>query len=189
MRITRDEAAAALSDIDATTSRLGERRGYHVAGPILMLWGLVWLCCYSAMGLLPPEQWGWSWLVGDAIGIVGTIVLSARANACAGEGVGRRGMGWRPFAAGVAIAVFIGATLSIFGVEDPNAFMTFPGIVCGAIYFTIGLMHRPRYLVIGSAVFVASLIGFFGFPDILPFWMAGVGAVGLFLGGLWMRSA
>ena len=186
MRITPDEAAAALSDIDATTSRLGARRGYHVAGPILMLWGVVWLCCYSAMGFLEPEQWGWPWLVGDAIGILGTVLLASRAR---GGAAGGQWSGWRPFVAGLAIVAFIGATLSVFGVADPNAYMTFPGLVCGAIYFTIGLLNRPRFMVIGTAVFVASLVGFFGFPDILPFWMAGVGAVGLFVGGLWMRSA
>ncbi|RZJ41308.1 MAG: hypothetical protein EON87_16400 [Brevundimonas sp.] len=188
MNITRDEAAAALSDIDATTGRLSQQRSYHISGPILMLWGVVWLVCYSAMGLLPPEQWGWTWLIGDALGIVGTIMLSSKA--CAPwQGVAGRGMGWRSLLAGLAIAAFIGATLSIFGVQDPNAFMTFPGIVCGAVYFIVGLLHRPRFLVIGTAVFVASLIGFFGFPDILPFWMAIVGGGGLLIGGLWMRSA
>lgn len=186
MRITRDEAAAALSEIDATTSRLGARRGYHVAGPILMLWGLVWLCCYSAMGFLAPEQWGWPWLFGNTVGVTGTILLASRAGTGSS---GSQWSSWRPFVAGLAIAAFVGATLSVFGVEDTNAYLTFPGLVCGAIYFTIGLMHRTRYLVIGAAVFAASLVGFFGFPDILPFWMAGVGAVGLFLGGLWMRSA
>jgi hypothetical protein len=189
MRITRDEAAAALSDIDETAGRMGRRRSYHIAGPILMLWGVVWLICYSAMGVLAPEQWGWSWLVGDAIGILGTLVLSARAGSGAGESSARRGVGWRALVAGLAIAAFIGATLSIFGVEDPNAYMTFPGIVCGAVYFIVGLMHRPRFLVIGTAVFLASLVGFFGFQDILPFWMAVVGGGGLLIGGLWMRSA
>lgn len=188
MNITRDEAAAALADIDGATGQIHVRRVYHVAGPILMLWGVVWLCCYSAMGLLPPEQWGWSWLVGDVIGIVGTILLSSRS-ARAGEGSARRGMGWRPFVAGLAIAVFIGATLSIFGVDDPNAYMAFPGVVCGAVYFTIGLLRQARFMAVGAAVFVASLVGFFAFPDILPFWMAGVGGVGLILGGLWLRSA
>lgn len=186
MTISKSEAEAALSDIARTTGRSYTHRGYHIAGPILILWGVIWLVGYGAMGVLPPMQWGWLWLVLDAIGIPATIVLAVRGR----RGSGARGLdAWRPFLWAVAIGGLVGATFAVLRPTDVNAFIAYPGIVTGFAYFVFGLMHMMRKAAVGAAMFVATLIGFFLFPDILTWWMAGVGGIGLILGGLWMRSA
>lgn len=70
-----------------------------------------------------------------------------------------------------------------------GAFLAYPGIVTGFAYIVFGLLHMPRMALIGLALFVATLIGFFAFPDILTWWMAAAGGIGLILGGVWLRSA
>jgi hypothetical protein len=78
MGISRTEAASALTDIERTTGRSRELKGYQIAGPILMVWGVVWAIGYSAMGLLPVERWGLVWLPLDVAGMAATILLSRR---------------------------------------------------------------------------------------------------------------
>lgn len=185
MRITRDEAAAALSEIDETTGRLGQQRGYHIAGPYLMLWGVIWMIGYGAMGVLPPEQWGWVWLVLNVLGVGASIALGTRARRAAGH----KGAGWRSIIGMFAIFGFVAATFSLLQPSDPAGFMAYPGILAGFLYAIVGLVKQPRFLVVGATVFAATLVGFFFFQPVLPFWMAVVGGGGLLIGGLWMRSA
>ena len=68
MGISRSEAASALTDIDSTAGRSRLLKSYHVAGPILMLWGVIWTIGYSGMGLLPVERWNMIWLPLDVAG-------------------------------------------------------------------------------------------------------------------------
>lgn len=186
MTISKSDAQAALADIARTTGRAHTRRGYRIAGPILILWGVIWLVGYSALGVLAPAQWGWLWLALDLFGLTGTIVLAAR---------GRRGAAtgamdvWRPILWGAAIAALVAATYVMMRPTDLDVFLAYPGVIAGFAYMMFGLMRMMRMAVIGAAVFAATLAGFFLFPDILSFWMAGVGGMGLIAGGLWMRSA
>lgn len=186
MNISRDEAAAALAEIDGATGQIRERRSYHVSGPILMVWGVAWAVGYSGMGLLPEPQWGWVWLAVNTLGVIATIVIAGRAS---GKSASASPGSWRMFAMMASILAFVAAVLNLFGTENLNAVIAFPGVLAGMIYALVGIWGPRRYLWVGVAVFAASLVGYFAFPDILAFWMAAVGGGGLFLGGIWMRSA
>jgi hypothetical protein len=184
MSISPQEAAAALSDIDRTTSRSRELRGYNIAGPALLIWGVVWVLGYSAMGLLPRGEWGLTWLVLDVIGAVLTvIVMRARRSARPAA------QGWKIAAGALALAVFIGATFAVFGAHGTGATFVFPTLVCGMVYIGVGLMRMPRLAIVGAAIFVGALVGFYAFQPWLAFWMAGVGGGGLIAGGLWLMKA
>jgi uncharacterized membrane protein YjjB (DUF3815 family) len=52
----------------------------------------------------------------------------------------------------------------------------------------VGLAVATRYLAIGGYMFAITLLGYFGFREVLPFWMA-AGCLGLLLGALWLRRA
>jgi hypothetical protein len=67
--------------------------------------------------------------------------------------------------------------------------IVYPGLMTGLVYAGVGIAFAPRYLWIGAAVFVASLVGFFFFHPWLAYWMAAVGGGGLLLSGLWLRRA
>ena len=107
MTLSKQDAAAALSDIEQATGRGQTLRAYRSAGPVLILWGVIWIAGYVAMGLLPDQRWGWIWLWLDLIGVVASVVVSRRS----GLGtMASRAAGWR----GLAVAVFIGVALAIF---------------------------------------------------------------------------
>jgi hypothetical protein len=184
MGISRTEAASALTDIESTTGRSRVLKGYRIAGPILMVWGVVWILGYSAMGLLPPEQWSLPWLVLDVAGIVATVLMSRR-----GQGAAKVGTGWRIGASALAIMAFMTATYLVFKPTSVDPAIVYPGLMTGLVYAGVGIAFAPRFLWIGAAVFVASLVGFFFVHPWLAFWMAAVGGGGLIVGGLWLRRA
>ena len=184
MGISRTEAASALTDIESTAGRSRLLKGYHVAGPILMVWGVIWALGYAGMGLLPAEQWGLVWLPLDVIGVVASIVLG-RGH----KGKAAAGQAWKMWAVAVAICAFMTATYAVFQPTSTDTFIVFPGLIAGGVYAGFGIAAAPRYLWIGAAVFAASLIGFFFFQPWLAFWMAAAGGGGLFLSGLWLRRA
>jgi hypothetical protein len=188
MGISRTEAASALTDIEQTAGRSRVLKGYQIAGPILMVWGLVWAIGYSAMGLLPAERWGLVWLALDVAGIVATLLLSRRPLALS-KAAGRPGTGWRIGASTVAITAFIVASYVVFQPTTIAPGMVYPGLVAGLVYAGVGIVFMPRFLWIGAGVFVASLVGYFLFQPWLAFWMAAVGGGGLFVAGLWLRRA
>lgn len=182
MSISRPEAVAALSDIDRATDRSQTLRGDRFAGPILMLWGIIWAFGYAAMGVLPARQWGTCWVGLDLLG----FALTAFA---ARSGGGMRQGRWRGLLVSVAAMVFAGTTLALFRGRSVDAYFVFPGLLCGFIYFALGIWRMKRLAWIGLAMFVASLLGLQVFPQWMAFWMAAVGGGGLFAGGLWLRKA
>lgn len=185
MGISKTEAASALSDIEQTTGRSHELRGYRIAGPILTVWGVIWIVGYLAMGLLPQKAWG-VWLPLDVVGVVLTILLARRGPAAARTGIAT---GWRSMVGGLTVAAFIAATFALFRPTSPDVLLAYPGVVCGAIYVVAGLWRMTRFVWVGAAIAAASLVGFYFFQPWLAFWMAAVGGGGLLLGGLWMRRA
>lgn len=187
MAMTPNEAAAALSDIQRTTERGQVLTGYRIAGPILMMWGLIWAAGYVAMGLLPVERWGLTWLVLNVIGITGSLVLSRGAGRSAGRG-GATAMNWRMIVGMLAILVFFFSTFALFQASRIEPYLAFPGLVTGLIYVGMGLYKMTRYLWIGVILIIATMVGYLFFQPWLTFWMAGFGGGGLFLAGLWLRK-
>lgn len=184
MGISKTEAASALTDIESTAGRSRLLKGYHVAGPILMAWGVIWVLGYSGMGLLKPERWGLIWLVLDGVGVAATILLSR-----AGRGGAKTNHGWKIIAGVLAVLAFYVATFALFQPTSIDAAIAYPGVVTGLVYAGVGIAFAPRYLWIGAAVFAASLVGYFYFQPWLAFWMAAVGGGGLIVAGLWLRRA
>lgn len=182
MSISREEAASALSQIDQATERSREMKGYRIAGPILMAWGVIWAVGYCGMGILPIRQWGWMWLGLDVLGVALQLIILRRYG-------GARSRSWKPAVATVAIIAFVAATQHIFHASSPGPYLIYPGLVSGFAYIMLGLWRMPRLAWIGAAMFAASLAGIYLIPDGLNYWMAAVGGIGLFLGGLWLRKA
>jgi len=188
MGISKSEAASALTDIESTAGRSRLLKGYHGAGPILMVWGVIWALGYGGMGLSPPEIWGWIWLPLDVIGVVVTVLMSRGAKG-AGKAAGQADMGWKIVAGVLALLVFFAATFTLFSPASIEAATAYPGVVTGLVYAGVGIAYAPRYLWIGAAVFVASMVGYFFFQPWLNYWMAVVGGGGLIVAGLWLRRA
>jgi hypothetical protein len=185
MGISKSEAASALTDIESTAGRSRLLKGYHVAGPILMVWGVVWVLGYCGMGLLPPGQWGLVWLPLDVIGVVASILLGRRGKSRADSA----GKAWKMWTTMLAIVAFMAATYAVFKPTSTDVLIVFPGMIGGLVYAGFGIAAAPRYLWIGTFIFVGSVVGFFLFEPWLAYWMAVVGGGGLFVSGLWLRRA
>jgi hypothetical protein len=178
MTISPEQAASALSQIDQTTERSRELKGYRNAGPILMMWGVIWAIGYCASGLAPQAHWVWPGL--QILGMALMLILQPRQT---------NAIRWRRVAAPLAIVAFVFVTLQLFHASSPGPYLIYPGLVCGFAYMMLGMWRMRRLAWIGAAMFAASLAGFYLIHQGLTYWMAAVGAIGLILGGYWLRKA
>jgi len=191
MVLTKDEAAAALAEIDTTTRRGGMLKGYRIGGPILMLWSVIWALGYLNMGLLPPTFWSWTWFGLDAIGAIGSVLLAQRLKGQAGVGGkgGRADVTSLRMLGGMGVVIlFVLAVFSVLRPTDPAGYLAFPGLLVGTIYAAVGVFLARRYLLIGAVMFALTLIGFYAFKEYLAFWMASASAA-LFVSGVWLARA
>ena len=179
MTLSRADAAAALQDIDAATTRSRALHGYQRAAPHLIIWGVAWAVGYTVTDLAPAWT-GPAWLSSVVIATGGDIA-AARSG---GKGEGNGAL----FAAVFAIfLIFIGATIAVMGPHEPKQVGAFIPLVVAAVYAVIGLMDAPRMLVLGGALAALTLFGFFALPAHFLLWMAVVGGGSLILGGIWLR--
>jgi hypothetical protein len=189
MVVSKSEAAGALRDIEQAQNRVGEMRGYRIAGPYLIGWGLIWAIGYVLMALRPMTEWGLIWLPLDLVGIGVSIIAGIRGNrAVPATGPGNAAT-WRVIVGVLFIAAYIAATYMLFAPHDVRPFLLYPGMVVGAIYVMMGLACLPRLGWIGAAIFLLTVAGLFIPRDFLLYWMAAVGGGGLMLSGAWLRTA
>ncbi len=67
MDLSRQDASAALDEIEAAERRARQNIGYRDASPFLILWGVVWLLANAATDLLPGYG-RHAWPVGSLVG-------------------------------------------------------------------------------------------------------------------------
>lgn len=196
MEITQDDAQRALQDIAAVSDRTKRALSLGPAPEILMLWGLVWMCCYAG-NQFASQLSGPIWLVGVAAGTIGSCALGYRSSKSVTKtdgtkdpNIGKIGLAW--------CALFGYAVLWVF-ILDPNggersgelasmqtsAFIaTIPmfGYVVG------GLWLGRFYVWLGLIVTAITMVGLLGFPQFFWIWMAFFGGGALFATGLYMRK-
>lgn len=182
MTISRDQAADALKEIEAVAARSKELKGYAIGAPILMMWGVICMVGYGAGALNPT--YGAIWLPLSLVGAIATFIMARRANRDARDRVGPR-IGWT----WAALLVFYVALFAVLRPKDPNQFAAFPALVVALSYVLMGIWTWPRYVVLGAAVGILTLVGYFALAPFLSLWMAIVMGGGLVLGGFWLRRA
>ena len=190
MAISQAEAATALRDIEQTTARATEMRAYSYASPHLLLWGVVWVLGYGAMGYAAPRDWGLIWVPLDLVGVVGSAVIAARARARASAGAVDSGA-FSPVAMLMALlftALFVVCTFTVCAPARPEPYLVFPALVLGLVYVVAGVWKMQRLAWIGAAISTLTMAGYVFMAPWLGYWIAAVGGGGLILGGLWLRK-
>jgi hypothetical protein len=183
MPLSPADASAALSDVAAAEARSRAFRGYQSASPHLIIWGAAWAFAY-AVSDLAPHWTNPTWLGVVALATGGDI-LAARAD----RQRRARDTGGAGFAGLFGIFfVFIASTMAIMQPKGTGQVGAFIPLVVAASYAVIGLMDRPRMLVLGGTLAALTLFGFFALPAHFLLWMAVVGGGSLILGGLWLRQ-
>ena len=191
MTVTRDDAAAALRNIDTAERRAQTAFGYRSGAPYLLLWGAVWIAA-GAVGVLSPGNAGFGWLAADIAGLIGTAYLVAiQARRCSADGARggeRRGI-IRFVAMAAILAAFIALTLSLFAPVSGVAVQTFIVLLVAAAYATLGCWFGLRFAAVGAGLAALAACAFHLAPAHAALVVPLLGGGALILAGLWMRRA
>jgi hypothetical protein len=183
MSIDSQQAASALSDIDAIVRRVRQSRIYNVASLMIIMWGALAFAGYVATYLSPRSGY-YSWTAVYLTGIAGSFVVSRFDQA-------RKGV--RTFDLRILAALVLFIAFGIFccwlGHFTPRQLGTFWPLYFMLVYTVAGLWIGTAFVVIGLGIAALTLIGYFFVGDAFDLWMAFIDGGGLILGGLWMRRS
>ncbi len=182
MSIDRQQAASALSDIDAIVRRVRQSRIYSLASLMLILWGALTAVGYVATWL-SPRNGGAVWTAIYVAGIAGSFVIGKYDHAR--DGI--RTFDMRMLAAFCLFIAFGVFCSSVLGHFTPRQLGTFWPIYFMLVYSIAGLWVGYAFVAIGLGITALTLIGYFFAGDWFELWMALIDGGGLMLGGLWMR--
>ena len=188
MDVTPQEASELLSQKDAITALMHNHSMYRKMGPILILWGIIWMVCFPLTAMIPAYN-GWIWLIGDGIGFAGSFLLGRRFNVSvhsASSSVMRSRVlwFWLAFLAYGCLWMFLlapaGETRSVLFIVTMVMFA----------YVAIGILARIAFMTwLGLAVTVLALVGFLLFshqPRVLNVWMGISGGLALLATGAFL---
>lgn len=183
MTIDSRQAAEALSEIDEIARRVRQSTIYDITSQMLVMWGAL-VFAGNIASFLWPRSAGYIWIGVDAVGIAGSFAISA-------YGYPRTKI--RTFDMRTLIALLLILAFGIFccwlGRFTPRQMGTFWPVYFMLFYTLAGLWIGYAYVVIGLAITVLTLIGYFFVGAWFEPWMAVVNGGGLILGGLWMRRS
>src|SRR4030088_1923450 len=180
----RQEAAAALDDIEQIGRRVRQSRIYNLASLMLIMWGALVFAGNIASYLWPREA-GYIWVAVNAAGFAGLLTIGTFES----RGMSVRRFDLRMVAAFVLFFVF-GILWSIaLGHFTPRQLGVFWPTYFMMVYTIVGLWIGPAFVAIGLTITALTLIGYFFAGDSFDLWMAVVNGGGLILGGLWMRRS
>lgn len=181
MMVDRKEASAALGEIEAVTRRVRQSKFYRISSTIMVLWGVL-VALGNLITFAAPAWAGFAWTGVHGLGVAGTIVAAAFENRRAARAFDLRMLAAYLlfFSFGFLWTVgFVHLPPRLLGVFWPTYFMF--------AYAIAGLWLGFAFSVIGLAIAVLTLIGYFWAGAWFDLWMAAVNGGGLVLGGLWMR--
>ena len=188
MEVTPQEAKDLLGQTDTMAALMRNHSMYRRIGPILILWGIIWLICFPLTALAPTHS-GWIWLIGDGIGFVGSALTMRRSNAgirCKSSEIMRSRVLWF-WAALLAYGCFWMYLLAPAGSARAVVFIV--TLVMFA-YVAIGLLGRMSFMIwLGTGVTLLAMTGFGLFanqPQVLNVWMGVSGGLTLLATGIFL---
>ena len=180
MTLSREDAARALGDVDSAQARASTLAGYARQGDTLVAWGAMWLACNLVSQFAPPFA-GRAWLAGTIAGVAATAWANRQGS---GRAKGRR--------TALTFLVVILLLCGVFAVSPPQSPAALDAVVSLCVaggYGLLGVWAGRRWLLLGAALFVLILAGWFAAPAWFFLWMALAGGGALIVGGLWLRRA
>lgn len=183
MTVQPQEAATTLRVIEHTQHYSAKAYRYQKASPHLFLWGLIWMAGYGATFAWPEASWIWFVLM--PIGIPGSFWISWRA----GAERSRSYAVWRVALTLLALSLFLSAFFVILPPKSPVQIDALLPLLIALWYVLLGIWrHAERMALLGLALGILTLGGYFWLPQYFLLWMAGVGGGALILGGFWLRK-
>ena len=192
MNISRDEAAAALGEVDKAGERVKTVQLYAGAAPFMILWGAIWLVGNGVVDLWPQHGFT-AWIVCTSAGMATSLWLTIR-NSLSWERryalspLERRALGRRFALLGITLIAFFPATFAVVGPLGPRQGNAFASLIWAFVYMAAGAWVGWRLFAIGLVTAVAIEFGFFFIHQHYFMWMGVVGGGALIAGGLWLRK-
>ncbi len=181
MTIDPRDAATSLDDIATVERRMREALFYGGSSDILIIWGII--CALGhVITQFNPRSANLAWLLLDAIGVVGLVVISVRR-----ARQRRREWNWR-FTAGIVVTVVFGLLWQwLLGNTQWREISVFWATLIMFTYILAGLWVGSFFIICGIVVTALTLAGYFWVGPWFELWMAVVFGGSLVLGGLWLR--
>lgn len=190
MEITAKEACQALQGAESIAKGVREKLLYGFVGPILILWGAVWMVCF-AISHFAPHIAGWGWLIGAGLGDAGSIYIGRRRKkAGMVRSEASRRLGRKLLAFWLFLTLFGGIGLAMLWPwrgEQLGAFLV-TQVMFG--YVVMGLwMDKPFLVWLGLAVTALAGTGYalsFFVPGYLDLWLGFTGGSALLASGFYL---
>jgi len=190
MDLSNEDAQKSLSLVENTMAETRKSLTAAYSGPILILWGLIWILDFLGTHLF--LKWVWLiWMVLNCIGVIGMVLIcrqqfqaASPTRHSADDKIGRR-IFWFWAFLGLYGFIWLAIFRPVNGIEI-NAFLC---TVIMFAYVMMGLWTESHFMIwLGLAVTVATLVGFFLVPpNYYCLWMAPTAGGLLFGTGLWAR--
>jgi Flp pilus assembly protein TadB len=178
----REQAKAALADIDDVVHRVRRSRIYDLNSQIMVLWGVLVFAGNVATWLW-PRHGGLIWIAVDVAGIAGMCAISVSNHAR----TRMRSFDLRVLAVYLLFFAFGHFCTDVLGHFTPRQQGTFWPVYFMLFYTIAGLWVGYALVAIGLGITALTLIGYYFVGAAFLPWMAFVNGGGLILGGLWMR--
>lgn len=187
MDVSPTDARRSLEDVHDVVARTRKATGAAIAGPIFMLWGVVWIAAFTISHFVP--RWsGEAWLVLDLIGVVGSLLIAFGHRAPVKMSPASRKLGWRIFAFWLCLNPFIAVWLLLLAPFNQLQVYAF---ICTIPMFALVVMglwlEAYSMLLVGFAVTGFIVLGYLQFPVHFGPWMALTGGGTMFVVGLIIR--
>ena len=180
IEITRTEAEEALIAIEAVTNRMRKTIAGCGAGPILIMWGLIWLVGYSSSQFF-PENSGLIWAPLSLGGGAASWIIGMRERRIKGVGSWRIGVFWLVLFGYAALWAIL---LHPFNSAHTGAYL---GTVPMFAYVVGGLWVGRFFVWLGLSVTVILVLGVFAWPAWAQLWSGIAGGGSLLAAGIYIR--
>jgi hypothetical protein len=191
--VTKDEAAAALAEIDRVIEQTRKIISHGSASPVLLLWGVIWVVGFADTQFYPGSA-GRVWMLLNVAGMAATFALTLSRRSikspisklifgswCVLIGYGTL---WLLLLAPWVMPGMTRAHAPPWGVRIPAFFCTVS--MCG--YVIMGLWLSRFFLWVGLVVTAITVIGYYALPDWFYLWMAVFGGGSFLATGLFTRK-
>jgi|SRR5665213_711825 len=190
MKVSRDEAATALDEVDESRRRVGQRLDYRYSARLFFLWGSAWILANILSDIMRER----APLIWDAIVALASCVSiywafrRPRFVDAIGEAAGpQRHYGRRYLAAAAIYLGFLAAIVWVTGPFTSRQVTAVAVLAIAQVYLLAGIWSGARYIAPGATLATLALLGYAGAIPGFEHWIGIAGGGLLIVTGLWFR--
>ncbi|MDX1502783.1 MAG: hypothetical protein R3325_10510 [Thermoanaerobaculia bacterium] len=179
--LSAEEARSALETVRTVERQTRRAVSLRGGGPIVTVWGVVWLVGYLGSYFLDGIAEGLLWMLANLLGAAATLTIVARvARRVRDPAAGRIGLLWLALLLFAAVIVWVSWPLTYELMGLLIALVMMFG------YVVMGIFVDRTFLWLGSGVSALAVTGYLLLPQQFELWMAFLGGGALVGGGLYI---